>query len=177
MITFVMTILGWLVSSVMTLLSWLVTAVILRRLAENAPTVAGLVLGAAGLGVGIGCLVVAFQIADRQDREAKKAEDRYKALIEARYEQLKILHEQLRALIEGRVLVLLEAQGQTITPKLRADVSATAETIVNQVIQMPILEGAITLHDLPEGKWVRVRPDLESGGKDSSGGGPGKNVS
>jgi len=95
-------------------------ATIVGWLMGNPATAAGLVFGAAGLGVGVGCLVRANQIYERQKKEAIKAEERSRAFIEAR-------HEQIMALIEGAaVKVHEERTGQHATPEMRAEFKAAA---------------------------------------------------
>jgi hypothetical protein len=97
------------IAFVMTILSWLVTVVILGWLAAKIPTAAGLALGAAGVGVGVGCLVRANQIYERQKKEAIKAEERSRAFIEG-----------------AAVKVHEERTGQPATPEMRAEFKAAA---------------------------------------------------
>ena len=137
---------------VMTMLSWL---------AENMPTAIGLVLGAAGVVVGIVCLVVAFQIAECQQQEAQKAEERFKAFVGLKTEQV----YELVKTSTGQIMALIPPGLRTreLEEKVQQIGAATAGTIINQVIQMPMLRSGVILHDMTDATLVRANRGPEPG--------------
>ena len=92
---------------------------ILGWLMANPVTAAGLVLGAAGLAVGIGCLVVAKQIYETQKQESDKAH---------KQQELNIM--AYVSTVVPQVEALIARDGRSVTPEMRTDLARVLWTSV-----------------------------------------------